>query len=1346
MTQQNERGNVALSPHFFQPYELSFEQLILWAKKFAELVPYMDENKQVKGNWSAMFEQNELVVCAAILSMDEAALKRQFKQAQCLDEDQTLEFILHLFTVLNSWYRHLPSTPEISYELKLRLLNRYQAQLNAPLQQLFNCTPKNLINKYEHLDPLWKLSDSSQSEKQAAQLTNIKEEAQHCLSKILVLIESLKQDCRDTFTQSLHHGEHPPQLALFLSFLKLFKRAQNKINQFTHKHLLFYYQDVLNQYPQSAEEAPVFLKLSQGKASKTPVIINKGQAFTPGNTATFEPIEFRTNYAMSVTNAEVKKAFGFTLRRDPLISPEKELGFNSGISRQKIELNPMQTGAQSDNTQAFKMFGSHQIDDDSLEKHLGLVISDPILSLAEGHRELTLQFQLQEVGNGIVYQRLSQLYIEHDQERSITQESSKLRDAFEAVVNEIVLLQVPVIGSWLYEIQSKALVDKVNDDRILQLADKEPTQQLRAVYRGVLLALLEEVASKPTQDLHAMEQKERFFRVLGQLVSRYALNHVEWLSNEDINKIKSLTEQLIDEHVLDESVNATVNLLLGYSRIQTFYQLFEEIFDVAISTEEGWQLVDCAQIIPIENDSDFTMGFGLHIRLEPGFPATKVPTPAIHNSKWNFTAPALKLCLKAQSNCFPYTIFRDFEFAQLLMECRVKGATQVQLFNQDGQTDPSRPFLPLGAQPKDGSYLVVASKEFAIKHLKQLSYHLDWSGLPQGSDGFRDHYNEYPFPYRNHSFKVVTEVLNNGRWDTTDDGPQSLFSPQDGALDRENILTFGNISNSYTPTTQTWPQTPYSPQSNIRNGLFKITLVTPMDAFGHDQYGLLLSKTLTANAKSKKQQSLPKAPYTPMLNRLSINYVARHKIGLGDMTTKTQCRMIHLHPFGEVEIYPRNEKHKFAYPRILAHYKEDSHLFIGLTASELSGYLNLYFLLGDKAKMLTPYPSTEYQWYYLVGEQWVELPAKHIIHDTTHRFLTSGIITLDIPDAINTEHNIMPSDLYWLRVSTNQGIDQYPKCYQIATHVIQVEGGRNAEPQTPPFAFWQCLNKPANLGAITQLTPIQQLKPDENFDHWVTRTSEHLRHKGKAITPWDYERLVLEQFPDIDAVNCFAAKQFDSNSHKPGHILLTVIPVHNDCNHTPCQQRYIDSTTLIAIRDYLSTIARAHTQIDVRNPGYETLQVRCSVTFTEGTHHGLALRQLEYAIMQTLCPWNSEGMNMGLGWQLSLSKLAAFIGKQKQVTSVSGLSVLKISHHSTSKYHLQDSARTEEPIGAELPWYLLVPSQHHFITIAPKHQQAAPVPAGVGDLVIGEEFIINTQPQSSHNGEETPVQHHKGTD
>ncbi|MGP8304856.1 hypothetical protein [Vibrio sp. YIC-376] len=1350
MTQQKERENPALRSDFFQPYEQSFEQLILWAKKFAELVPYMDENKQLKGNWSAMFEQNELVVCAGILSMDEAALKRQFKQAQYLDEEQTLDFILNLFTVLNSWYQHLPSTPELSYELKLRLLNSYQTHLNIPLQQLLRCTPENLSNKYDHFDPLWMLSAKSKDENHPDQVSNIKDEAQHCLSKILVVVASLKLDCREAFNKSLHHGEHPPQLALYISFLKLFERAQRKINQFTHKHLLFYYQDVLNQYPHRAQEAPVFLKLSQNKASNTPVVIDKGHTFTPGNTATFEPIEFRTTYALEVTDAEVKKAFGFTLRRDPLISPERELGFTSGVSRQHIELNPLQSGSQTDTTQAFKMFDTSQLDGSGLEQHLGLVISDPILSLAEGHRELTLQFQLQEVGNGLVYQRLSQFYIEHDQEtiQSSAHDTDKLRDALEAVVKEVVSLQIPVIGTWLYEIHSKDLVDKVNDDRILQLADREPTEQLRAVYRGVLLALLEEVATQSSTSINAADQKERFFRVLGQLVSRYALNHIEWLSADDINKIMSLTDHLKKEKVLDDAVKDTVNLLLSYSRIQTFYQLFEDIFDVKISTVQGWENVDFAQVIPVENGSKFTMGLGLHIRLEPGFPATTIPSLEIHNSQWNFAAPALKLCLKAQSNCFPYTVFRDFEFAQLLMECQVKGVTQIQLFNQDGQADPSRPFLPLGAQPKEGSYLVVASKELATKPLKSLTYHLDWSGLPQGSDGFRDHYSEYPFPYRNHSFRVVTEVLNNGRWETMDEGTQNLFTPKDGALERSNILTFGKISNSYTPTTQNWPQTPYSPQSNIRNGLFKITLVTPPDAFGHDAYGLLLSKTLTENAKSKKQKPLPKAPYTPMLNSLSINYEARRKVELGDMTTKTQCRMIHLHPFGEVEIYPRSDKHKFAYPRILAHYMEDSHLFIGLTASELSGYLNLYFLLGDKAKMLTPYPSTEYQWYYLVGDQWVELPAKQIIHDTTHRFLTSGIITLDIPESINTQHTIMPSDFYWLRVSTNKGIDQYPKCHQIATHVIQVEGGQNAEDKTPPFASWQSRTKSANLGSITQLTPIQQLRPDESVGHWITRTSELLRHKGRAITPWDYERLVLEQFPDISAANCFPAKQFNSNNNKAGQLLLTVMPIHSDCNHSPCQQRYIDSTTLIAIRDYLMSVSRSHTKIEVRNPGYETIQVRCAVTFTEGIHHGLALRQLEYAIMQTLCPWNHEGMNMGLGWQLSLSKLAAFIGQQKHVTSISGLSVLKISHQSASHYHLQDSARNEAPIGAELPWYLLVPSRHHFITIAPTHQQLEPKPAGVGDLVIGEEFIINssTQPHSPMSEGESPSHNHKGTE
>ncbi|GAL33661.1 hypothetical protein JCM19240_2357 [Vibrio maritimus] len=116
MTTQAERHNPTLDSGFFQPHELSFEQLVLWAKQFAMLIPYRNEFDQQTGDWGVLFEKNELVVCAAILSVDEKAWKQQFKQTQHGDIEQILSVILGIFKQLEDWYHHLPSSPEVSYQ------------------------------------------------------------------------------------------------------------------------------------------------------------------------------------------------------------------------------------------------------------------------------------------------------------------------------------------------------------------------------------------------------------------------------------------------------------------------------------------------------------------------------------------------------------------------------------------------------------------------------------------------------------------------------------------------------------------------------------------------------------------------------------------------------------------------------------------------------------------------------------------------------------------------------------------------------------------------------------------------------------------------------------------------------------------------------------------------------------------------------------------------------------------------------------------------------------------------------------------------------------------------------
>src|SRR5207237_4012667 len=61
---------------------------------------------------------------------------------------------------------------------------------------------------------------------------------------------------------------------------------------------------------------------------------------------------------------------------------------------------------------------------------------------------------------------------------------------------------------------------------------------------------------------------------------------------------------------------------------------------------------------------------------------------------------------------------------------------------------------------------------------------------------------------------------------------------------------------------------------------------------------------------------------------------------------------------------------------------------------------------------------------------------------------------------------------------------------------------------------------------VAQVSKVQQ--PFASFDgkhsevgkEFYTRVSERLRHKGRAITAWDYEHLILNRFSDIYKVKC----------------------------------------------------------------------------------------------------------------------------------------------------------------------------------------------------------------------------------
>lgn len=1320
MTSRQQRLDEAVDASIFKPHELSFEQLVAWAHQFAQQLPFRNLQDRVDGHWGDLFRQNEIVVCAAIATSNIRQLQAQFKQTQSQGEDVTTEFLFVLLKRLQEWYLNLPGTPETAYQFKYYLLHEYQYHLSLPLRLVITRLPEHFSARVQELDALWNLDQQKlDTASRVLQHSSFNEQMRHCFAKIVYVIEKIKQQSQQVLQTALLHQENNPQQALYFTFLKLFEHAQRSLNKFTQRHLQFYYQQVLQQEKSGTPDNSVYLKLSLNNQSNKTLRFEHGAEFSPGFDPDFNPVIYRTCYPIEVTDAEVSHVFNLTLQRDPLVSPEKECGFVYGVSGQQLRITPHATGDNFPTEQQFNLFSNvHKTAADT--QQMGLIISDPIFSMQQGNRAINIVVHLKEVRSGIIAQELLTL-----------NDTGTTAAALSRIFTLLLSVHAHLFEDWSTRITADSLVNDISPEQLHQLQQQKQAQRVWTTYKLFYLQMLQFIHATTDKGVeYGLSKTELLFRVIGQIVCRRALYTTPWLTPADIKTVLTCTETIL---AAEPVASATIKELLSYSPAAAFYQLFQGIFEIEASTENGWETLTNVEIQPC-TARECQIGFKVKCYADSGFaPITPVYAHLAHSA-------SLRITLKRQSNCFPYAIFRDFELSTLTIATQVRGLTQLQLFNPEGQVDASQPFFLFGSQPYPDAYVVIASEEIARKSVSHFALHLHWGGLPLGSDGFRQHYAQYPYPYTNASFQMTAEVLNNGKWVEFGPAHLPLFTPASGVLSHHRHLQFFGINNSYTPLTHAWPQTPYSNQSDLRNGLFKLKLTGPETAFGHKEYAPLLSDTLTHNVTNKRKRKLPEQPYTPLVARISADYSAEATIELISNDRHLQSEIIHLHPFGEKVIYPAAQNRQLRRPRFFPEYQEDSHCFIGFTATELSGYLNIFFVFDGSSKLLMPYPSTSYTWYYLVDNEWHALSPNQIIHDTTLSFLTTGIVTLDIPGEINTAHTLMPSGLFWLRVSTSKGVNRYPDCQHIATHVVKTAGKgaplADDGVTTVPFSAWRSIPRRPGLGAIAQLNALTKMPEIESDSHFQMRVSERLRHKGKALTPWDYEHLILENFPEVGAVRCFPTRTYYADTPHPGHVLIIVTPLHTACDHSLCSPRQLDSSYLLRIRRFLLAVSRSHVHIDVRNPGYENIQIRCKVTLKAGVSHGPALRKLEYAIKSQLCPWEPDTLNTGLGFCLSLEKLSAFILRQENVINVSALSALKISIDEDTDYSLQDSAASAgtQPIRAALPWFLLIPEEHHYIQISPDNLSHPPLTVGIGELAIGEQFIVGTSTNSNQKG------------
>jgi hypothetical protein len=177
----------------------------------------------------------------------------------------------------------------------------------------------------------------------------------------------------------------------------------------------------------------------------------------------------------------------------------------------------------------------------------------------------------------------------------------------------------------------------------------------------------------------------------------------------------------------------------------------------------------------------------------------------------------------------------------------------------------------------------------------------------------------------------------------------------------------------------------------------------------------------------------------------------------------------------------------------------------------------------------------------------------------------------------------------------------------------------------------------------------------EGEDMWATRASERLRHKERALSMWDYERLILERFPEIYKAKCLPA-----SPAQPGKVEIIIIP---NIRHMRPFDPFVPkapSKLLADVEAYLTTKAPAFASVKVKNPRYVAVRVRLRVRFTEGGNEGYYIRKLNDDLNQFLSPWAYEdGADIVLGGRIYANSIVDFVDRRPYVDFVAGVTLFR---------------------------------------------------------------------------------------
>ncbi len=762
---------------------------------------------------------------------------------------------------------------------------------------------------------------------------------------------------------------------------------------------------------------------------------------------------------------------------------------------------------------------------------------------------------------------------------------------------------------------------------------------------------------------------------------------------------------------------------LKFALLEVFGRGRNCAFNVMLSGANGW--IDIADESSNELYIESRPWSWNRLTIAFTVPSSCPPIVPIDPAKMNpegFTTkfPIVKFGLNPRKTPFAYTFLETLRFEAIDIEVEVDKVKSILVFNDLGRLDSAQPFQAFGPVPTKGSYMMLGCAEIFRKKITNLKIHLDWQNLP--ARGFAHYYNEYfdgEVQLTEDKYRVNLTALSGYEFkpgEKDDPLPFKLFPTEVGKT--QAVISIEDTSRLQIRANPDMREVDFY-DNNTPIGFLKLELKEPREAFGHQLFQERMSHIAIHNSNPEEQNKLnyPNAPFSPMVKSVHMSYRAVDKILPEQYDATSRNSIYHIHPFGSTPVF-ENGQLITRHAALIPEYREDGYLYIGLKGLRPPQEISLLFqLAAGKTTFTAQLPEIE--WSYLTNNEWEPLRTIDVLSDTTDRFTRTGIIRMRLPAGITERNGILPSENHWLRVAIKGDTENLSRALEIRAQAVPaewVDNGKSERLREPLKAgsIRTLVNKRPEVRSVIQPYASFHAKAAEVRDEFFQRVSERLRHKNRAITHWDFERIVLDNFHTINQVKCLSHIS-DPDFIEPGGLRVVVVPGSNQSTDELTPK--VNHGTLLAIQEFLQSNSSPFVDLRVSNPSYEYVRVNCRIKFANNKNNGDSLEKLRKDIRSFICPWETEEQgDVEIGGSIKVDDLYRFIKSLSYVDFVTKFAVLHfyVDDESTGIYQLLSTAdpRLAEGersyIKARKPWSVLIPDIDHEIEFTEREIEVTP--------------------------------------